>query len=115
MSKMFAECLGQRKTTKSQQDDSHCQCCYCTSQRSSGVDLEKHVPDEIRPYNFLDDDPEFRHSVAFMTFRINAVLDAQKLRDALDEVFQLEGWHRLGARIRLDVGSDSSYQVVYSG
>lgn len=100
---MFAECLGQRKASKSQQDCSHCQCCYCASQRSDGIDIEKAVPDEVRQYNFLDDDPEFRNAVAFMTFRINAVLDAQKLRNALDEVFQLEGWHKLGARIRLNV------------
>ncbi|KAK3713682.1 hypothetical protein LTR37_008376 [Vermiconidia calcicola] len=69
---------------------------------SSDASLEKDVADVIRPFNFLDDDPEYRSSVAFMTFRFSAVLDVEKLRKALEEVFQLEGYHELGARIRLN-------------
>lgn len=92
----FAQCLGQRKPA----NDKHCDSCNCTSLSSTD---EKHVPDQIIPYNFLDDDPEFKNSVAFMSFRINAVLDEVKLRTALEEVFEMEGWRKLGARVRMNV------------
>ena len=88
------------------QDGQHCKCCYCQSKSDSDSSLEKNAPDEVKPYNFLDNDPEYRSSVAFMTFRFLAILDIKKLRTSLDEVFQLEGWSKLGARIRLDVSHD---------
>lgn len=80
----LAQCFGQRKPAKDAND-------------------EKHDPDQVIPYNFLDDDPEFKNSVAFMSFRINAVLDEEKLRSALDEVFEMDGWRKLGARVRMNV------------
>lgn len=43
--------------------------------------------------------------IAANTFRFNAAMEAQKLRDSLQRLFEMEGWKKLGARIRMNVSS----------
>jgi hypothetical protein len=61
--------------------------------------------DLITPFHFMDDQPTYRLGVVLLSFRFNAVLDTGKMRDALRRVYELEGWRKLGARIRLNVRS----------
>ncbi|KAI5370578.1 putative transferase [Septoria linicola] len=56
--------------------------------------------DKVTPFHFLDKDPEYQSCVALLSLRFDAVLDTKRMREALEQVFQLEQWQPLGARIR---------------
>ena len=60
---------------------------------------------KIIPFNFVDNMKGWRMGIAANTFRFNAAMDVQKLRDSLQRLFEMEGWRKLGARIRMNVRS----------
>ena len=69
-----------------------------TTERPRGRDDLK-----VIPFNFVDNMKGWRVGIAANTFRFNAAMDAQKLRDSLQQLFEMEGWRKLGARIRMNV------------
>lgn len=56
--------------------------------------------DEVVPVHLFDDTGTLRRYTLMWTFRFDEVLDADKLGNALSELFQMEGWRKLGGRIR---------------
>lgn len=63
--------------------------------------------DEIAPLGFWDDTSALRSYTLMWTFKFDDVLDADKLAGSLSELFQMEGWNKLGGRIRLGVSDVS--------
>jgi hypothetical protein len=59
--------------------------------------------DKIVPLHLFDDIGIFRANVRQL-LRYDEVLDVDKLRSALLELFERPDWHRLGARVRINVG-----------
>lgn len=75
--------------------------------------------DEIAPLHLFDDTATMRGFTLMWTFRFDEVLDADKLGNSLSQLFQMEGWRKLGGRIRLRVsngvsGSTASGQLADS-
>ncbi|KAL6900019.1 hypothetical protein GGI43DRAFT_55266 [Trichoderma evansii] len=56
--------------------------------------------DEVVPTHLFDDTGTLRGFTLMWTFRFDEVLDADKLGNSLSELFQMEGWRKLGGRIR---------------
>ncbi|KAL7916596.1 hypothetical protein GGI35DRAFT_466154 [Trichoderma velutinum] len=56
--------------------------------------------DEIAPLHLFDDTPTLRGFTLMWTFKFNEVLDADMLGDSLSQLFQMEGWRKLGGRLR---------------
>ncbi|KAF4341518.1 hypothetical protein FBEOM_4563 [Fusarium beomiforme] len=56
--------------------------------------------DDIIPVHLFDDTAAARGIVLVWTFRFGEILNPQKLNDALSELFQMDGWRRLGGRFR---------------
>lgn len=63
--------------------------------------------DEVFPVHPLDQAGIVRSSIISYTFRYDDVLDAEKLRNSLVGLLEMEGWRKFGGRLRLDV----SYQL----
>ena len=73
---------------------------------SQAVEAQRGRTDlKIIPFNFVDNMKGWRMGIAANTLRFNAAMDVQKLRDSLQRLFEMEGWRKLGARIRMNVRS----------
>ncbi len=59
--------------------------------------------DDIVPSYVFDDAAAFRNTILMWTFRFTEVLDPEKLHRTLWQVLEMEGWRKLGGRIRLGV------------
>ncbi|KAM6516204.1 hypothetical protein FALCPG4_014395 [Fusarium falciforme] len=57
--------------------------------------------DEVLPMHPFDDTATLRDYTLIWTFRYDEVLDADMLGDSLSRLFQMEGWRKLGGRLRL--------------
>jgi hypothetical protein len=66
--------------------------------------------DEVVPLRFWDTALCMRGTVLDVSLKIDDCLDIAKIRGALDELFMLDDWKQLGARLRLVV----SYTPLYS-
>ncbi len=60
--------------------------------------------DTVVPMHFFDDTPLWRAFVLYSMFVFDDVLDPQKLRSSLETLAACEGWGKLGARLRRNVG-----------
>jgi hypothetical protein len=49
-----------------------------------------------------------RSTVLDISLKIDGFLDITKIRGALDELFELEDWKQLGARLRMNVSYAAS-------
>ncbi|KAF5639236.1 hypothetical protein F52700_4088 [Fusarium sp. NRRL 52700] len=58
--------------------------------------------DEVLPMHAFDDTPFMRKSPMLWTIRFDEILDADMLNEALSKLFEMDGWRRLGGRIRLN-------------
>lgn len=56
--------------------------------------------DEVVPVHMFDDTSALRGIILVWLFRFDEVLDPDKLNDALSQLFQMEGWRKLGGRFR---------------
>ncbi|UKZ61119.1 uncharacterized protein TrAtP1_002391 [Trichoderma atroviride] len=56
--------------------------------------------DEVAPVHLFDDTATLQGSTMMWTFRFDEVLDADKLGNSLSELFQMQGWRKLGGRLR---------------
>jgi hypothetical protein len=72
-------------------------------QPSDAAAIEARRDLEIIPFNFIDNMKGWRMANAASTFRFNAAMDLSKLRAALQALFEMDGWRKLGARIRMNV------------
>ena len=61
--------------------------------------------DEVLPMHPFDDTATLRDYTLIWTFRYDEVLDADMLGDSLSQLFQMEGWRKLGGRLRLRVST----------
>ncbi|WZH46926.1 hypothetical protein QYS62_008053 [Fusarium acuminatum] len=57
--------------------------------------------DDVIPVHLFDDSAAARGIVLVWTFRFEDILNPQKLRDALSELFGMDGWRRLSGRFRM--------------
>lgn len=72
--------------------------------------LPERVPtDEVLPMHLFDDVFYLRSHTLMWTLRFDDVLDADMLGNSLSELFQCEGWRKLGGRLRLK--SDGKVEV----
>lgn len=60
--------------------------------------------DTVIPVHSFDDNKFIRPLVMYLLMRFDDVLDAQALRTSLEKLLSRDGWRRLGARLRLNVG-----------
>lgn len=60
--------------------------------------------DTVIPLHYFDDHPFIRPIVLYFMMRFDDVLDAEALRKPLEKLLSLDGWRKLGARIRANVG-----------
>lgn len=72
-------------------------------QPSDATAIGKRDDLEVIPFNFIDNMKGWRMANAASTFRFNAAMDLKKLRAALQTLFEMDGWRKLGARIRMNV------------
>ncbi|KAL7918440.1 hypothetical protein ACQKWADRAFT_304046 [Trichoderma austrokoningii] len=56
--------------------------------------------DEIAPVHLFDDTDTLRGVTMVWTFRFDEVLDADRLGGSLSELLRMEGWRKLGGRLR---------------
>lgn len=59
--------------------------------------------DTVLPLSYLDDQKVYRKMRLQVSLCFNDVLDAEKLRGAFARLLEMEGWRKLGARLRLNV------------
>lgn len=57
--------------------------------------------DIVLPFNYLDNLPAWRIGITVNTIRLDAPMDVVKLKAALERLFELPGWKKLGGRIRM--------------
>ncbi|OTB04402.1 hypothetical protein M426DRAFT_73416 [Hypoxylon sp. CI-4A] len=67
--------------------------------------------DTVIPLHRLDDTPLTRRVIVEFTMRFDDVLDADKLRWALEKLLSREDWRKLGARLRLNTNGKLEYHV----
>lgn len=65
--------------------------------------------DEVLPCHLLDNTTALRGYTYMWMFRFEDVLDPDKLHVSLSQLFEMEGWRRLGGRIRL--GPDGKAEI----
>lgn len=68
--------------------------------------------DEVVPVHLFDDTDTLRGITMMWTFKFDEVLDADKLGSSLSELFQMEGWRKLGGRLRRRVNNGSLFCVL---
>ncbi|KAK9600384.1 hypothetical protein V6Z92_000467 [Aspergillus fumigatus] len=67
--------------------------------------------DTIIPFHYWDDDHHTRGLSFDVTFRVDDILDPEKLRCALSRLLELGDWRKLGARIRRNAEGGLEYHV----
>ncbi|KAE8141621.1 hypothetical protein BDV38DRAFT_278975 [Aspergillus pseudotamarii] len=72
---------------------------------------ERVPTDTVVPLSFTDDLPLLRAISVHVTCRFDNILDTKVLRLSLERLLQLDGWRRLGARLRLNDNGKLEYHV----
>ncbi|RMJ12419.1 hypothetical protein CDV36_007928 [Fusarium kuroshium] len=67
--------------------------------------------DEVLPMHPFDDTATLRDYTMIWTFRYDEVLDPDMLGDSLSQLFQMEGWKKLGGRLRLRLDGKTEVHV----
>ncbi|KAI5365964.1 putative transferase [Septoria linicola] len=67
--------------------------------------------DEVVPMHDWDDKPHNRQMVVEFTYRFDDVLDAAKLKHALERLLEIGNWRKLGARVRLNAQGKLDYHI----
>ncbi|PVH77172.1 hypothetical protein DL98DRAFT_639008 [Cadophora sp. DSE1049] len=79
---------------------------------SSNIEQPLRVPsDTVIPLHTLDDASFYKRMVTSLTFQFNDILDAEKMGASLAQLISLEGWTKLGARIRKNDQGGFEYHV----
>jgi hypothetical protein len=60
--------------------------------------------DEVVPMHLFDDIVGYRNNLLTWSCHFDEVLDANKLKDSLWQVLEMDGWRKLGGRLRKTVG-----------
>lgn len=61
--------------------------------------------DIVLPFHYFDHQELYRAVRLQISFCFNDVLDAEKLRSTFARLLEMDGWRKLGARLRLNVSS----------
>ncbi|KAF7626330.1 hypothetical protein F9C07_2287016 [Aspergillus flavus] len=72
---------------------------------------ERVPTDTVVPLSFADDQPHARAICLHHTCRFDDVLDIEALRLSLERLLELDGWRRLGARLRLNDNGKLEYHI----
>ena len=67
------------------------------------------MEDEIYPVHHYDDDSMLRSIMVNWNFLFNDVLDGEILHSALKRLLDMDGWRKLGGRLRLNVRPNSNF------
>ncbi|KAF2771089.1 lysR family regulatory protein [Teratosphaeria nubilosa] len=67
--------------------------------------------DTVIPFHFLDDQLYAKALILHLTYRFDGVLDVGKLKGALERLVELEGWRKLGGRVREGENGRLEYHV----
>ncbi|KAI0007091.1 hypothetical protein F4779DRAFT_629404 [Xylariaceae sp. FL0662B] len=67
--------------------------------------------DTVIPFHFFDDTPLWRAFILYSMFVFDDVLDPALLRDSLEALIRLDGWRKLGARLRRSSNGGLEYHV----
>lgn len=67
--------------------------------------------DTVIPLHTLDDASFYKRMVTSITFQFNDVLDPDRLRLALERLLSMEGWTKLGGRLRKNVSVCVAFQA----
>ena len=59
--------------------------------------------DTVAPLRYWDDTVVVKSLVVYSLARYDAALDPEKLRSSLEKLCSLDGWRKLGARLRKNV------------
>jgi hypothetical protein len=59
--------------------------------------------DKVVPFHFWDDNKMLRPVVPEVTLSFDDALDVAKIRSAIQQLLEREGWRKLGARMRMNV------------
>jgi hypothetical protein len=59
--------------------------------------------DDVYPVHMLDDSKTLRGIVVTWTMCFDDVLDAEVLRTGLERLLDMEGWRKVGGRVRMSV------------
>jgi hypothetical protein len=82
--------------------------------RGGGRDIQHDDTDEVFPAHYLDQLGIISTSFISLTFQFKDVLDPQKLHDSLVKLLEMEGWKKLGGRLRRDVRYRKPFQDLKS-
>lgn len=75
-----------------------------------GKAAPERVPtDTVVPMRYWDDSVVLKSLVVFSLSRFDVALDANRLHESLEKLLSMEGWRKLGARLRKNAS-----QHVYS-
>ena len=77
---------------------------------------ERVPTDTVVPLSIIDNHRLLRSLCVHFTCRFDNVLDTEMLRLSLERLLELDGWRRLGARLREDVstGLEDMAWLVYN-
>ncbi|KAH9818954.1 transcriptional regulator sdnM-like, partial [Teratosphaeria destructans] len=67
--------------------------------------------DTVIPFHFFDDQVYARALIMHFSYRFDAVLDVGKLKGALERLVEMDGWRKLGARVREGENGRLEYHV----
>lgn len=73
---------------------------------------ERVPTDEVVPMHLFDDVSYLHGYNLIWTFKFNDVLDADMLGRSLAELFQSEGWRKLGGRLRKKVRESRAQNIA---
>ena len=62
--------------------------------------------DEVVPMHMFDDLAGYRTTSVAWTCRFDEALDGDKLKDGMWQLLEIEGWRKLGGRLRKTVSVD---------
>lgn len=71
--------------------------------------------DEIVPMHVFDDLAGYRTTSVAWTCRFDEVLDGSKLQDGMRKLLEMDGWRKLGGRLRKTVGIKLSLEYEGKG
>ena len=69
--------------------------------------------DEVIPLHFLDDQFAVKALILVFTYRFDDVLDFDRLHSSLAKLMEMEGWRKLGARLRMNVRKHRILSEMY--
>lgn len=68
------------------------------------VQIQGNEKDIVIPFHYLDDMWHNKALLLDFTYRFDDLLDADMLKSSLERLMEMDGWRKLGGRVRINVG-----------